>query len=121
MSESRFRAIVTHNGNVGSTISKEVVVKLREIDAATGKEFNSRKDLGNNDIPALHNVDDFLLFLVYLSAKCGEVFDDLSSSREVGQGSDVVQRRILRQQRGVWRCKKLLICGRHDEGVVECI
>lgn len=101
--------VSTHNWESDGAVGEEVVVNGWEVGSATDNKLESGLDLYEQRTVGLNGVDDLLLLLLDLVALGVQMLDDLSWAIKGGEGSDVVERRLLREEAGVWRSQVLLV------------
>lgn len=99
----------TYNWKGNGAVGEEVVVNGWEVGSATDNKLESGLDLDKQRTVGLNGIDDLLLLLLDLVALGVQVLDDLSWAIEGGEGGDVVERRLLREEAGVWRSQVLLV------------
>lgn len=99
----------THNWEGDGAVGKEVVVNGWEVGSATDNKLESGLDLDEQRTVGLNGIDDLLLLLLDLVTLGVQVLGYLSWAIEGGEGGDVVERRLLRKEAGVWRSQVLLV------------
>jgi hypothetical protein len=110
---------VTHDWESNNAIREEVVVQAGEVGAASCAEFECCMNLYCERVSIFNHIQEFLLLFLELATLVGEVFADFGWAIEGGESCNVVQRRIISQQRGVWSIQKLSVCSLKRHGARE--
>ena len=93
----------TRNWESDGAVGEEVVINGWEVGSATNNKLESGLDLDEQRTVGLNDINELLLLLLDLVGLRVQVLDDLSWAVEGGEGSNVVERRLLSKEAGVWR------------------
>jgi len=118
---ARGREDGTYNGQIGHAVCDEVVVEAREVGPATRLELETSVRLDGDEATTINDIEDLLLLLLDLLLERVQVLDNFGRAREGGGGRDIVQGRLVSQQRGAGAGEELLVgcSGGHGEGENE--
>jgi hypothetical protein len=107
----------TYNWESHNAIGEEIVVQAGKICAASCEKLERGVNFYGQSISAFNRVQEFFFLLLELVALAGKMLEDLGRAIEGDESCNVVERRVVSQERGVWSRQKLLICSlkRHDE------
>lgn len=99
-----------------NAIREEVVVQAGKVCAASCEKFEGSVNLNRKGVSTLNSVQELLLLLLELVALGSKVLEDFGRAIEGDERGDVVQRRVVSEERGVRSSQKLRVCSlkRHD-------
>jgi hypothetical protein len=107
----------TYNWERNNAIGEEVVVQAGKICAASSEKFEGGVNLYRQSVAAVNHIQKLLLLLLELMALAGKMLEDFGRAIEGDERCNVVERRVVSQERGVWSLQKLPVCSlkRHDD------
>jgi hypothetical protein len=100
----------TYHGKRHDAVGQEVVVKTREVCAATSDKLQRQFSIQAKSIVALNGAEHLLFLLLDLLRLRGQVLDDRGWFVERGQGRDIAQGNPLGKSLGGRAGQELLVC-----------